>query len=91
MSPYHGSSVDMMNRKSSGRSSLGGDDAVNGGRLVMSVASVSAFMFFGEMNSNLNSWRMTTHLAARPCRRQRLKRYRIGFESATTRVWFAMM
>ena len=55
MSSYHGSSVDMMNRKSSGRSSLVGDDAVNGDRSVISVASASAFVLFGEMNSKSNS------------------------------------
>ena len=91
MSPYHGSSVDMKNRKSLGRSSLGGDDVVNGGISIMTMASMSAFVLFGETNSKLNSWRTTTHLAAHPCRRRWIKRYQIGFESATTHVWFEMM
>ena len=55
MSPYHGSSTDMMNRKSSGRSFLGGGEVVDGGISVMSAASASAFMLFGETNSKSNS------------------------------------
>ena len=55
MSPYHGLSMDMTKSKSSGRSSLGGDDVVNGGRSVMSVASVSTFVLFGDTNSRSNS------------------------------------
>ena len=90
MSPYHESFVDMMNRKSSRRSSLGVDDTVNGGRSVMSLAITSPFVLFWETNSKSNSWRMATHLTAWPCRRWQLKRYRIGFESATTWVWFVM-
>ena len=65
MSPYHGSFVDMMNRKSSGRSSLGADDVVSGGKSVMSVASASSFVLFEETNSKSNSQRTTTHLATR--------------------------
>ena len=64
MSPYNGFSVDMTNRKSLGRSSLGGDGTVNGGISDMRVASTSAFVLFRDTNSKLNSWRMTTHLAA---------------------------
>ena len=47
--------MDMRNRKSSGRSYLGGDDVVNGGRSVMRVANVSAFVLFRDMNSKSNS------------------------------------
>ena len=81
----------MTNRKSLDRSSLGGGDVVNGGRYVMSVDSASSFVLFGETNSKSNSWRMNTHLAVKPYRRRKLKRYHIRLESATTRVWFAMM
>ena len=63
---------------------MGIDDAANRGKSVMSVASVSTFVLFGDTNSRSNSWRTTTHLAARPYRRRRLKRYRIGFDSAYT-------
>ena len=42
--------MDMKNRKASESSCLGGHDMVNGGRSVMSAASVSAFVLFGERN-----------------------------------------
>ena len=55
MPPNHGSSMEMKNKNSSGRLTVIGDDADNGGRSVISASSAKALMLLGETNSKSNS------------------------------------
>ena len=54
MLPYQGYLMEMMDKNSSGRSTLSGCDADDGGRSVINVARANALMLFGAMNSKSN-------------------------------------
>ena len=64
MSPYHGSSVEIMNNNSSGRLIVIGVEVDNDGKSSIKEANAKYLVLLGVTNSKSYSWRIIIHLKA---------------------------
>ena len=67
MPSYHESSVEMMNKNSSGRVIVIGGEVYDDGKYAIKEVNTKYLVLLGVTNSKSYSWRMTMHLETQHC------------------------